>query len=68
MRGLVVIVMSVFLVVTLVLAVGILAVVAVGVGGRYTEKNSKFTSFAAQAAEHLNGDAPAPERIAKLLK
>lgn len=57
-----------FLVATVVLAVAVLAVVTVGVGGRYQDKNHRFTQFAAQAASHMNGDAQAPAKLAKLLK
>lgn len=54
--------------VVVILACAVLAVVAVGLGGRYTDKNAKFTEFASSAVKHLNGDAEPPAKIAELLE
>lgn len=61
------VVSALFLIITLAVAVGVLAVVAVGMGGRYTEKNEKFTSFAEVATKHLNGDAEPPRKFVELV-
>lgn len=52
---------------SLALAGTVIAIVMVGVGGRYTDKNAKFTEFASEAVKHLNGEAEPPAKIANLL-
>lgn len=60
-------VITIAVLVIVALACIVLAVVAVGVGGRYTEKSPKFTGFAEEAVKHLNGEAEPPQKITELL-
>ncbi|MDO4716687.1 MAG: hypothetical protein Q4B08_03875 [Propionibacteriaceae bacterium] len=55
-------------VIVVLLACGVLAVVAVGQGGRYADKNPKFTEFASRAVKHLNGDGEPPAKFIDLVE
>ena len=51
----------------LVLAVGIGAVVLIGIEGRWRERAPKLAHKLARAAQHLNGDGKPPRRLIRLL-
>ncbi len=54
------------MIVILLVAVGIFAMVAVGMQGHYRDRNPGLAKGLARAARHLNGDAPPPEMLEKL--
>lgn len=58
----------IMLAVCIALAVGIAAVVAVGMKGLFREQNPALSRLLAKAATHLNGDAEPPAQLERLLE
>lgn len=60
-------VFAITLFLVLVLCAGIAGVVVIGMKGMFSEEAPATADFLAKTAKHLNGDAPAPERLERLL-
>ena len=60
-------VFAVTLFLVLLLCVGVVGVVVIGMKGMFRDDAPATADFLAKTAQHLNGDAPAPERLEKLL-